>query len=231
MEKYKVTIKGWGQHQGTHKIDISLEINRNEVGNYQGYERYEYITRTVKYNYPEYDFDVKNLSVKVSEIKPEKSRKTNNINFALGGFLLGKLSNSNKETQTFEKKETKTVERYGYEVRKLSEIIFSENENEISDGLDQIYYKIKAYNWKFTSKSDPNNHTITENNKLLNSCLNNYKYGFNKLKKNTDNIELIKTYKSKLNSLIFKKYIGLYGLLALAFSILPIMILILWLRK
>ena len=235
MNKFKVEITGYGQKNGPKRIDISFDINKNEVGNYQSNNRYDYISKAISFHYPDYTFDPKNVSIKVTEIKQEKIVNSN-VSSAIGGFILGKLTNHehNVETkvrkprkQTVQAKNSSTLLSFSSDLVPLNRLEFPEDTDGITKSLDEIYFAIKNHKWNFTN--DEIDKAINrENNNALDFCLFNYKKGFKKLKKTATDIELLKQYKSKLNKLILKKYINLYGFIVFVVILFITIILYLW---
>lgn len=235
MEKFKVEITGYGQKNGPKKIDISFDVNRNEVGNYQSNKRYDYISKAINFHYPDYTFDPKNVSVKITEIKQEKSVNSN-VSSAVGGFILGKLTNSEHNIETKVRKPRKqniTVQKgstllsFSSNLFPLNRLEFPDDTDGITKSLDEIYFGIKNYKWNFSNDED-NKAINRDNNNALNFCLFNYKKGLKKLKKTSTDVELIKQYKSKLNKLILKKYINLYGFIVFVVILFIAIILYLW---
>ena len=174
---------------------------------------------------------------KVTKKKAEKSKPKSNSSLlnsntasAIGGFVAGRASKKTKLKAKKNQDEEEIINSFAHELNHFHNISFNNNVEEITKKLDEIYFGIKAYKWKFASDGI-NKETVTENNRSLTKCLNKFEHGLKLLYSSTQDEELKKEYNKKYKKLNRKKISNKFGLVIGLVLLFFIVILTLWIME
>ncbi|MCG8763543.1 hypothetical protein G1K46_12535 [Tenacibaculum finnmarkense] len=240
MNKWKLTINGTGKLGNSSKmINEVFEIDENTLRNVSNSNSKEQVIKSLLLNrLPGIEFDVNKLGINKEEIrKPIIKKETlkdlgkSTIAGAIGGAILNKASNhkKNRKVEYFKEDEEEIINSFAHELVGFHNISFNDNLVDTKNKLDEIYYGIKSYKWKYASEGI-NKTTISENNRSLSKCLSKFEHGFNILSNINEDENIKKDYGKKYKKLRLKKVIDKFGkaigiiiLLLLAFLILSIL--------
>lgn len=224
---YIVQLSGYGYKNGNVSINKTLEFeNISEYQKFQGSNKLEEISRVISFHYPNVEFDPKKITINTNSRKKSKSKKTTKTATAVAGaFVAGRLSKGKTE-----KKENATETSFANELRYLQNISFGNDIEDITNKLDELYFGIKNYKWKY-SNDDKNKKIVQQNNQALTKCLNKFKQGLIKLYKRTNDENIRKEYNTKFKKLNRKKGLDKFGLIILGVICFFIIMLFLWLKE
>ena len=187
---------------------------------------------------PLYNMDelVKQAPRQTNKTREKKTSKSNgsflNSNTAsvIGGFVAGRTSKKSKPKTKSNDEEEEIINSFANELTHFHNISFTNNVEDLTNKLDEIYYGMKSYKWKFASDGI-NKLTITENNRSLTKCLNKFEHGLKLLYNTTEDEELKKEYNKKYKKLNRKKIFNKFGLVICLVLLFFIIILALWIME
>lgn len=218
MAKWKLTLRGTGMLGNSPKMInevFELEEKTYHDLNKSNSSKENVIRGLLAVRCPGVEIDINKIAVQSAEIRNPiiKSETAKNIGkSAIAGAIGGALANKSKNrksTQTNEPSEER-ISSFANELNRFHNVNFMPNELIIKPKLDDIYYGIKPYKWKYP-KNGINKNTIIDNNRSLSICLSNFERGLSILKNCSDNEELIKEFEKKYKKLRRKKILNKYG--------------------
>lgn len=228
---YIVKLSGYGYKNGNVRIDKQLEFEN--INDYQKFTsqktKYDEISRVINFHYPNVEFDPKKITINTNTKKVKSGKQNDKKSMAasaIGGFVAGRVSKGQNKPTNKKAKEQLFVN----ELNPIINISFSRDINDITKKLDEIYFGIKSYKWKY-SGNDENTELIKQNNRALTKCLNKYEQGLRLLFQTTNDEEIRKEYNSKFKKLNRKKGFDKFGIIALLIIGFLLIIFILWLRE
>lgn len=240
MTKWKITIIGTGTLGNSPKmINEVFELDENTVRDLSNSSTKEQVIKGLLLTrLPGVEIDVNKLRINRQEISTSFLKNENVKNLGksaitgvIGGAIASKASKRKKERKVeVNEDEEEIISSFAHELNQLHSIQFTDNIEDLTNKLDEIYYGTKGYKWKFASDG-VNKITVTENNRSLSKCLNKFEHGLEILKKSTDNEELIKQYSKKFKKLKLKKVFNKFGLAIGLVILFFILILIIWILE
>lgn len=221
MAKWKVTIKGIGKLGNSPKmINEVFEIDESANRDLSNSNKKEDIIKGLLFTrLPGVEFETNKLGINREEIRESiiKNETVRNIGKsviagAIGGALANKSSKRPKKSKAKVKDyKEEIIESFAHELNHLHNISFTEDLKDTELKLDEIYYGVKPYKWKF-ARDGLNKVTVTENNRSLTKCLSKYEHGLKILSNSSEDENIIKDYKTKFKKLKLKKILNKFGL-------------------
>jgi hypothetical protein len=240
MTKWKVTINGTGKLGNSPKmINEVFELDENTVRNLSNSSSKEQVIKGLLLTkLPGVEVDVSKLSINREEIRNSilKNETVKNIGKsaiagAIGGAIAIKTSKRKKDQKVeVNEDEEKIIKSFAHELTQFHNISYSNNVEDITNKLDEIYYGTKGYKWKFASDG-VNKVVVTENNRSLSKCVNKFEHGLKLLQKSTEEEELKKEYNKKYRKLKLKKILNKFGLVIGLVLLFFILILTIWITE
>jgi hypothetical protein len=188
----RITFKGSGDLNGVVIINKTIEVDDQLVRGYTGQNRDAVILSTLAIHYPGVRIDPRNIGMNiegVKEVKQAKPAKATKVK------ATQQSSNNNQEVAV----------PIGNKLDSVLEIEFNNDLNDTRKKLDFIFVQLSGHKW-----TDGNSDIHKENNALLNQCLVQYKVGFERLKSETNDLNILNLYKKQLSKLRTKKILGAY---------------------
>lgn len=240
MTKWKVTIRGTGKLGNSPKtINEVFELNENTVRDLNNSSTKE---QTIKglllTRIPSVEFDLNKLGVQKEEIRHSilKNESLKNIGkSAIAGAISGAIASRSSKPIKSKKVELnqddeEIINLFAHELTQFHNISYSNNLEDITNKLDEIYYGTKGYKWKYASDG-PNKVTVTENNRSLSKCVNKFEQGLRLLQKSTEDEKLKKEYNKKFKKLKLKKILNKFGIVIGLVLLFFILIVFVWITE
>lgn len=245
MTKWKVTIRGTGKLGNSPKsINEVFELDENTIRDLSNSSKKEAVIKgLILTRLPGVEVNVNKLGINSEEIRKSILNKTMKdigkatIAGAVGGAIVNKISKPKKERKVKNDNEDEFIDSFADELTQYHNISFPNisftkegNIKDVTTKLDEIYFGIKAYKWKYASDGN-NKTTIIENNRSLTKCLNKFEHGLQVLSSLTEDEDLKKGYKKKCKKIKSKKILNKFGLvIGLAFLFF-VLVLIIWITE
>jgi len=240
MTKWKVTINGTGKLGNSPKmINEEFEVDESTNRNLSNASLKEQVLKGLLLTrLPGVEVDINKLRINRQEISNSilKNQTVKDIGkSAIAGAIGGAIANrTSKHKKKVNKKVNENDEEiitlFAHELTPFHNISFSNNVQEITNNLDEIYFGIKSYKWKYASDG-VNKVTITENNRSLTKCLNKFEHGLKILENSTEDEKTKKEYNKKYKKLKFKKIFNKFYLAIGFVLVFLILILLLWITE
>lgn len=240
MTKWKVTIIGTGKLGNSPKmINEVFELDEKSVRDLSNSSTKEQVIKGLLLTrIPSVEVDVNKLNINREEIRNSilknetvKEIGKSAIAGAIGGAIANRTSKSKKKrNEKVNEDDEEIIASFAHELTPFHNISFSNNVQEITNNLDEIYFGIKSYKWKYASDGE-NKVTVTENNRSLTKCLNKFEHGLKLLEKSTQDEKIKKEYNKKYKKLKFKKLFNKFYLVIGFVLVFLILILLLWITE
>jgi len=209
MANWKVTIKGTGQLNGPVPINKTVEMDERAAKAFSGSKRAKAIEAFVQTHYPGVKINPSQFSANVNPIKSNSNNKNSSSGSGdlgkalIGGLIGGAVAKGSKKKKAKDDDDDKTEDFYP-SIGHLTQISFHGDLTDTMEKLDAIAVQTTGFRWEFSPKSD----TGKQNNRLLNACVKQFKYGVRRLKELTSDEQILKRYKKKLSWLKWKRFLN-----------------------